>query len=75
MDELWRIEVDRRTCIGSGMCNAIAPAHFSLVDGHSSASAEPIRPDDLVIDAVHSCPVEALRVRAFDTGKVLAPEG
>jgi ferredoxin len=73
-DQQWRTSVDRDTCIGSGMCVGIAPAHFTLDDGHSRPLAEFIDPADAVLDAAESCPVEAILVRAAGSGKVLAPE-
>ncbi|WP_378731357.1 ferredoxin [Nocardia brasiliensis] len=73
-EQHWRIEVDRSTCLGSGMCTGLAPEHFTLIDGRSSPTAEIVTPDDLVIDAADSCPVEAILVRAADTGEIIAPE-
>ena len=70
----WRIEVDRDTCIGSGMCTGIAPGHFTLVGGHSSVIDSITDPDEAVIDAAESCPVEAILVRAAADGMVVAPE-
>lgn len=73
-DHQWRISVDRETCIGSGMCTGTASAHFTLVDGCSSPVAELADPDDSILDAAESCPVEAILVRAAGSGEVLAPE-
>ncbi|WP_067895718.1 ferredoxin [Nocardia vaccinii] len=74
MSDQWRISVDRETCIGSGMCTGTAAAHFTLVNGYSSPVAESADPDESILDAAESCPVEAILVRAADSGKVLAPE-
>ncbi|KAA8885892.1 ferredoxin [Nocardia colli] len=73
-EQKWRIEVDRGACLGSGMCTGLAPEHFTLVDGRSSPIAEVVQPDDLLIDAAESCPIEAILVRAADTGEILSPE-
>jgi ferredoxin len=70
----WRLEVDRDRCIGSGMCAGMAPDHFTLVDGVSVPSAGPVPPDDAVIDAAESCPVEAITVRDAADGRLVAPE-
>ncbi|MFI6998698.1 ferredoxin [Nocardia sp. NPDC050175] len=70
----WRIEVDRSTCLGSGMCTGLAPDHFTLVDGRSSPITEVVPPDDLLIDAAESCPIEAILVRSAESGEILAPE-
>ena len=58
-----RVEVDRDRCVGSGVCESLAPAVFELDDDgvlviHSS------EPDEGQLDAVHdavqSCPTRAL---------------
>ncbi|QIS21999.1 ferredoxin [Nocardia terpenica] len=72
-EDKWRIEVDRGSCIGSGMCTGTAPDHFALVEGKSSAIHEYAEPDDAVLGAAESCPAEAIRVWAAN-GTVLAPE-
>ncbi|MFC9438621.1 ferredoxin [Nocardia sp. NPDC057030] len=73
-EQKWRVEVDRGACLGSGMCTGLAPEHFTLVDGRSSPIAEVVQPDDLLIDAAESCPIEAILIRAADTGEILSPE-
>jgi ferredoxin len=73
-EQQWRVTVDRGTCIGSGVCIGTAAVHFSLVGERSQPAAELIAPDEAVLDAAESCPVEAILVRAADTGEVLAPE-
>ncbi|MBT2211257.1 ferredoxin [Actinomadura sp. NEAU-AAG7] len=73
-DEQWRVQVDRRTCIGSGLCTAIAEGHFTLDEGRSRPTAEVIAPEEAVLDAAEFCPVEAILVRAAGTRTVLAPQ-
>ncbi|WP_107657789.1 ferredoxin [Nocardia suismassiliense] len=73
-DQLWRIEVDRTTCLGSGMCTGLAPNHFTLVEGRSSPLTDLVPPDDLLIDAAESCPIEAILIREEESGAILAPE-
>lgn len=68
----WTIELDRGTCIGTGMCTATAPDHFRLEGGKSTPVDSTVEPDEGVIDAAESCPMEAILVRAND-GTVLAP--
>ncbi|MEB3367953.1 ferredoxin [Saccharopolyspora mangrovi] len=70
----WSIEIDANTCIGSGMCAGVAPDHFDLVDGYSTALKDQVEPADEVVDAAESCPVEAILVKEVGTGKVIAPE-
>jgi ferredoxin len=54
---MWRVTVDQ-SCIGSGSCAAISPAHFALgEDNRSHPLRSEIEPDDAVLDAVASCPV------------------
>lgn len=69
----WAIEVDSETCIGSGMCVGVAPEHFTLEGWYSSPTKSQVEPADEVIDAVESCPVEAITVRDTDTGALVAP--
>ena len=58
-----RIEVDRDRCVGSGTCEALAPAVFEVDDEGVLAvlRAEPGK-DELtdVHDAVTACPTRAL---------------
>ncbi|MFI9006523.1 ferredoxin [Actinosynnema sp. NPDC053489] len=69
----WTIEVDRGACLGTGMCTSIAPDHFRLEGGTSRPVDPNVDPDDAVIDAAESCPMEAILVRSAD-GTVLAPQ-
>ena len=60
---MTRIEVDRDRCVGSGTCEALAPAVFEVDDDGVLAvvRAEPGEeelPD--VRDAVAACPTRAL---------------
>jgi ferredoxin len=73
-DERWRISVNRDVCQGTGMCTSMAPNHFQLSGGHSSPIESEIDPEDDVVDAAESCPVEAILVVAADDGRVIAPE-
>ncbi|MEU4444486.1 ferredoxin [Actinosynnema sp. NPDC050801] len=69
----WTIEVDRGMCLGTGMCTATAPEHFRLDGGTATPVKADVEPDDAVIDAAESCPMEAILVRSAD-GSVLAPQ-
>jgi ferredoxin len=70
----WLIEVDGRTCIGSGICAGTAPGHFTLVDGTSRPTRRETDPADQAVDAAESCPVEAISIRDKETGEMLAPQ-
>jgi ferredoxin len=73
-DTRWRISVDRDTCIGSAVCVGTVPSRFKLVDDRSAPIDDEIDPDDEVLGAAESCPMEAIRVVDTTTGEVLAPE-
>lgn len=64
---MWDIKVSP-ACIGSGVCAGTAPAHFAIgPDGRSRPLASPIEPDDAVLGAAASCPMEAIAVTDADT--------
>jgi ferredoxin len=73
-DTRWQITVDRDVCIGSAVCAGTLPNRFRIVNDKSQPVDEVIDPDDEVIGAAESCPMEAIRVTEMDTGRVLAPE-
>lgn len=74
MSGSWRVNVDPRRCIGSGICAGAAPDHFVLVEGLSRPMIALVDPADAVIDAAESCPMEAITVRDADDHRVIAPE-
>ena len=59
------VEIDRRTCIGSGNCVKVDPALFRLDDEGiaSFAAGADLVAREVVVEACSVCPVEALRVR------------
>jgi ferredoxin len=64
---VWRIRVENS-------CVAITPHHFTLADDHrSQPTATEIAPDNLVLDAVASCPMQAIKVEDAVTGKAIDP--
>jgi ferredoxin len=69
----WQIAVDVKECIGSGMCAGTAPEHFRLIKGTSSPIQENAEPDEAILDAANSCPVEAITVRDAADGTLIAP--
>ena len=59
-----RVTVDRDRCVGNGVCEARAPEHFVVDDnGEVQLPYTEIPPEErqLVLDAVSSCPAQALR--------------
>jgi ferredoxin len=73
-DAGWRLEVDREKCIGSGICVGMAPRYFSLVSGASMPATGTLPPDEAMIDAADTCPVEAISVYDAANDRLLAPE-
>ena len=73
-DTRWRINVDRETCIGSAVCVGTLPNRFKLVNDRATPIEDEIDPDEDVLGAAESCPMEAIRVVDATTGAVLAPE-
>jgi ferredoxin len=67
----WHIEVDAQTCIGSGMCAALAPQWFALEGDHARALVSAVEPDEILLDAADSCPAMAITVT--DGGVEIGP--
>ncbi|MEV7923657.1 ferredoxin [Kitasatospora sp. NPDC088779] len=71
----WRIEVDGRRCIGSGVCTSTAPGRFTIDDTRRSRpTAGEIAPDERVLDAAFTCPMEAISVVQRSSGLTLFPD-
>jgi ferredoxin len=67
----WRITV-KETCVGSGMCAAIADGYFVLdSDDRSRPVAEQVAPADSVRYAAANCPMEAIEVTDTATGETI----
>ncbi|MEU2559752.1 ferredoxin [Streptomyces longispororuber] len=71
--EPWCVKVDTSLCMGSGMCEGIAPDYFQLVDNRAQPTRPRVGQNDLVLEASESCPAEAILVRDERTGTVIAP--
>ncbi len=60
-----RVYVDEDVCIGCGTCEGICPEVFRL--NEEKAVSEVIKPDggpeDLIRDAIDSCPAQAISWR------------
>jgi ferredoxin len=65
--------VDHEACVGSGVCAGIAPNLFRLVNDKSEPVQADIEPDEEVLAAADSCPMDAIRVIEVATGDLLAP--
>jgi ferredoxin len=61
-----KVWVDAERCQGHTLCKMIAPDSFELndIDGTSSPVSEVVAPgqEDLVREAMHSCPEQAIRI-------------
>ena len=49
-------------CIGCGMCVAIDPDHFEIVDGLSEATNNNSLESEALKNAIDSCPVSAIEI-------------
>lgn len=61
------IDVDRIRCAGRSLCAVVLPERIALDEwGYPIIDATPVEPD-AAAEAVRSCPVRALRLRARET--------
>jgi ferredoxin len=66
---MWRLTVNE-SCIGSGSCVGLAPEYFALgEDDRSHPVTALVAPDEKVLDAAYSCPMEAILVIDEETGE------
>ncbi|MGD2175040.1 MAG: ferredoxin [Candidatus Brocadiaceae bacterium] len=59
-----KIEVDEDLCVGASACEDICPQVFEVVEGISQVKVDDVPADleDLVREAVDSCPVGAIAI-------------
>ncbi|ADP79481.1 ferredoxin [Pseudofrankia inefficax] len=70
MTDAWRIEVDRRRCVGTGACAYAAPEVFRLDDRSLATVVGKVDGDDAFLrDVVAECPTEALRLSPIDDAR------
>ncbi|MDT0473294.1 ferredoxin [Streptomyces sp. DSM 41014] len=75
MADDWTVEVDTRRCIGSGVCASTAPGRFTLNNtGRSQPTTPTVTPEDRVLDAAYTCPMEAITITNGGTGRSVFPE-
>lgn len=55
-------KVDKKLCIGCGTCEALCPAVFEVIDGHSQVKqdADFEANAQCIKEAIESCPVAAI---------------
>ncbi len=69
----WRVTVDQRLCVSSGLCAAMAGQWFEITTQGTRTVQDELDPDNDVIDAAEGCPVSAITVVNAADGTVLAP--
>ncbi|MEU9192875.1 ferredoxin [Streptomyces hundungensis] len=67
----WTVRVDPRLCLASGMCAGAAPDVFALEAEHARVVADPLEPDERILDIADSCPAQAITVQ--DGSGVIGP--
>ena len=58
-----KIKIDKEKCIGCGTCAALCPEAFELGSDFKAIVKDNANPEDKsVMDAIKSCPVEAISI-------------
>jgi ferredoxin len=71
----WKINVDIRRCVGSGVCTGAAPMYFTIGDGHKSQPyVAVVDPDEKVLDAAFTCPMEAIMITETGSRRRVFPD-
>lgn len=66
-DHNLTVAVDRGTCIGNGVCLALAPRAFALDESMRAVVRDPTAESyDALIAAAESCPVQAIYLSIDD---------
>ena len=73
-EQRWRISVDRNVCQSTAMCVSVAERFFELRGGYSTPIEPEVDPDEDVVEAAESCPLEAIKVHSVTDGHQIAPE-
>ncbi|MEW1642557.1 MULTISPECIES: ferredoxin [unclassified Streptomyces] len=74
MTERWRVGVDRRVCVRTGLCAASAPGEFVLDEnGQGRARSDTLPACELVLEVAESCPVEAIHITDLMSGERVFP--
>lgn len=75
MTSQWEIDVDVRRCVGSGVCAGVTPAYFVVVDGRQAQPrARVVDPDEGLLDAAFTCPMEAITIVESGSGRSIFPD-
>lgn len=57
----WRIDIDKKSCQGSGVCVGLAPDHFELGQDRKSRPRQEVVDED-ISSVAECCPSEAIRL-------------
>lgn len=69
----YRIFVDKKVCLGSGVCTGMASDYFDVgEDARAWPRQEIVDADEAVLDAADCCPTEAITITDADTGEKLS---
>jgi ferredoxin len=71
----WRVEVDRSSCVSSGVCVGYAPKFFQIRDGASTPVSAVVDEAAEVLTAAEICPVEAITVTDIEAGEKAVATG
>ncbi|MFH0983004.1 MAG: ferredoxin [Planctomycetota bacterium] len=70
----YKIEIDRDTCVGDGLCCEEAPGTFQKDDEIKSVVIDPQGdPPDDILSAAQNCRLGAITLYDADTGEKLWP--
>ena len=65
----YRIEIDRDTCMGSGVCSVYAPDTFDIDDETKSTVINPAgNPIEQIEEAARGCPTGAIKIVRTTSG-------
>ncbi|GGK59661.1 MULTISPECIES: ferredoxin [Streptomyces aurantiacus group] len=74
MGDRWKVTVDPRVCVRTGLCAASAPTEFKLDEqGQGRATSETLPASEEVLEVAESCPIEAISIVDADTEEVVFP--
>lgn len=74
MTDRWRVSVDPRSCVRTGLCAASAPKEFTLDErGQGRATSDTLPASDEILEVAESCPIEAISIADAHTGEAIFP--
>tara|TARA_Y100000310_G_C19982268_1_gene490334 strand:+ start:66 stop:338 length:273 start_codon:yes stop_codon:yes gene_type:complete len=76
----YKVNVNKKLCIGSGHCAALCPENFKMVEVNGETKAKPVKEiiseDDYTSNeqAADMCPMDAIRIDKVKASKMVADE-